>query len=674
MLKDCYAYYEAENARVVIGNSRIEKTLRINGSFVRTERITDRRSGAEWAGESALWQRSPVLGAGETPAVRFRAEAQEKKYGMRPHLKAVLELEGKRGTVWYESVVFPEIAFVFSQSFAEKRGEISGEDAGEETQDSTGIENLEPESAAENIFCGPDTLECIPLGARHLELETIRLNDKSDVNDSLAERQTVPVYQKGRIKKEGNMFRITDYPREDSLLLVKHSPAPSSALRRPDGDLVLTGSRYAALMGSGIDYGAMPPGRVPSYASAVGVGKGDQIWEELWRYSDAFAYRDPRQSLFLMANTWGDRSRDMALSEAFIFEELARCRELGVEILQLDDGWENGVTANSSRKKGGVWGGGYYRDNEDFWKVNEERFPGGLTPIVRKAAEYGIELGLWFGPDSSDDFANADRDIETLWGLYQTYGVRYFKLDGIEIRSKLGEMRFTHILEELTERSRGKICFNLDVTAGDRFGYLYYPQYGTLFVENRYTDWGNYYPHNTFRNLWALSAVLPARRMQMEVLNPRRNREKYEGMPFAPAEYAMDYLFASVLPANPLIWMEVSHLEAEDAGLLARIIAIYKPYARELFESRVIPVGQSPNGRHFSGYVCRSADGSAGHLLLFREQTEQAEYAFRLPETLKQAELSVIYQSAPAEFSCEGPYIRVSYTRPLSFVWLRYTL
>lgn len=671
MLRDCYARYDAGNARILIGNSRVEKVLRLKGSFIRTEKVIDKRNHTEWAGDAALWQRCPVLEGEEQPAVRFETAVEKEQPGVLEHLKAVLEMEGRKGTVWYEFMVFPEIPFVFSQIFAENKGKVNAGEAKAEALSCTGIENLYSQKEAEDVICPADTLDCIPLGTRHLEVETLTFYDKTDIHDSLVERQTVPVYQNCRLEKEGNVFRITDYPHGDSLLLIKHSPTPGSALNRLGGDLVVQGNKYAVLMGNGIDFASMPPGRVPYYASAVGTGKTEQIWEELWRYSRAFSFQDPKHSLFIMSNTWGDRSQDMAVCESFILKELERAHELGVDILQIDDGWESGITANSLRKAGGVWEG-YYSDNGDFWKVNGERFPNGLEPVLEKAADYGIEIGLWFSPDSSRDFINVEKDIETLWGLYRTYGVRCFKLDGVKIRSKLSEMRFIHMLEELTKRSGGEIRFNLDVTAEDRFGYFYCTQYGTLFVENRYTDWGNYYPHNTFKNLWSLAAVIPACRLQMELLNLRRNQEKYEGMPFAPAQYSMDYLFASVIPANPLVWMELSYLAAEDAALLARIIAVYKRYAGELFASRVIPIGDCPNGMRFSGYLCRSTGAGFGHLLLFREQTEEAMYSFRLPDTIPQENITVLYQNAPVEFVCGLHCIRASFSEQRSFVWMRY--
>ena len=102
-----------------------------------------------------------------------------------------------------------------------------------------------------------------------------------------------------------------------------------------------------------------------------------------------------------MSNTWGDRHQDQAICEEFLLKELRRAGEIGVDILQIDDGWECGITSNSKRSSSGVWEG-YYNDSQDFWKVNPERFPHGLEAVIQYADGLGIEAGLWFSPDSSN--------------------------------------------------------------------------------------------------------------------------------------------------------------------------------------------------------------------------------------------------------------------------------
>ena len=673
MFKDCYAYYNKSDGSVHLGNGKIEKIMQIKGSFIRTESVRDTASGQEWSGGKPLWQRCPVLDIDETPVVQFTTDIIDTTYGMQPHLKAVIEMSGSKGTAWYEYIIFPEIAFIYNQNFVSKQGNLKITEEQKHNDNPTGVEEQQIKVSDEDIFCSFDTLDCIPIGQRHVDVKSFKLYDKTDYNDMLVERQNASVYifRNGNLSREGNVFCVNDYTSENSIMMIKHSPTESSALNRKGKDFTMQGSVYATLFGTGIDFTDIPDGKVPYYASAVGVGKTQDIYEEYWRYNTAFCLDDPRKSLYIMSNTWGDRSQDTAVCERFMLKELDRAHQIGVDIVQIDDGWQLGITANSGCKSGGVWEG-YYADNNDFWQVNNQRFPNGLEPIVSKAKSYGIEIGLWFSPDSSNDFFNADKDIETLMSLYNKYGIRYFKLDGVKIRNKLCEMRFIHILQELAGRTKGDIRFNLDVTAEDRFGYLYQPQFGTLFVENRYTDYVNYFPHNTFKNVWNLAQVVPTRRLQMEILNIRRNTDKYDGYLFAPNTYSLDYLFATVMVANPLFWMEMTNLDDDDAQTLAKISGIYKDYKSELFNSRVIPIGNMPNGMAFSGYYCQNADKKSENVILFREATKDHTHTFKLPADVAGKNMKVIYQNAPTDVKINGDSITVEFAKQISFVWLRF--
>ena len=671
MFKDCYAFYDENTGFIKLGNSKIEKVLQVKGTAVRTACVRDTATDFDWSGNS-LWQRCPVFDEDETPSVSFETEIIENPYGMKPHLKAVLCIRGDNGTAWYEYLIFPEVAFIYNQNFASKQGNIEVLEQENKSNAPTGIEQEQNKAEANSINF--DVLDCVPLGSRHLNVNSFKLYDKTDYNDMLVEQQNATVYtfRNGELKRDGNVFCINDYVGGNSLMMIKHSPTESSALNRKGPDFAMQGNVYATLCGTGIDFNDMPDGKVPYYASAVGVGKTDDIYDEMWQYNTAFCLDDPRKALFCMSNTWGDRSQDMAVCESFMLREIERASQMGVDIIQIDDGWQLGVTANSLRKKGGVWEG-YYADNSDFWAVNPERFPSGLKTVVDKAREYGIEFGLWFSPDSSNDFENFEKDVATLMNLYNTYGVRYFKLDGVKIRNKLCEMRFIKLLQELTNLTKGDMRFNLDVTAEDRFGYMYMSQFGTLFVENRYTDFTNYFPHNTFKNLWNLAHVIPTRRLQMELLNTRRNTKNYEGVLFAPNTYSPDYLFATVMVANPLFWMEMSNLHDDYAKTLAKISTVYKNYRQEIFASRVIPVGECPNGMAFSGYACENKDAKVYNIILFREATNEDTYNFKLTKDISKLNAEKIYQNSDIEYEINGDSITVKFGEQRAFIWLRFS-
>lgn len=256
----------------------------------------------------------------------------------------------------------------------------------------------------------------------------------------------------------------------------------------------------------------------------------NRLWEQ-YRAFYRLGWQAPWQRhVLLLSNTWGDRNRDARVCETFVLQEIDRAAALGLDTVQIDDGWQKGTTVNSARPLGGVWEG-YYAADADFWTPHPERFPRGLYPVAEHAAARGVALGLWFSPDSSGEFANWRRDAETLLRLWRTYGVAVFKLDGVKLRTPAARAKYLSLLEMVTAQSGRRVMLQQDITAEQRMGYLAAREYGTLFVENRYTDFGNYYPHRTLRNLWMLARYVPAQRMLFELLNPARNTERYRGRP-----------------------------------------------------------------------------------------------------------------------------------------------
>jgi alpha-galactosidase len=216
-----------------------------------------------------------------------------------------------------------------------------------------------------------------------------------------------------------------------------------------------------------------------------------------------------------------------------------------------------------------------------------------------------------------------------LLGLFQRHGIRSFKLDGIKLRTRLGEARFGRFLDALEHGSGGRIVVVLDVTSEVRQGYFREIEHGVLFLENRYTDWGNYYPYRTLRNVWQLSRWIPAQRLHIECLNPQRNASVYGGDPFAPQRYPISYLYAITMIGHPLAWMEVQHLDAADSAALRHVADWHAANHQRLLTADIQPVGELPNGRSWTGFRFAFPDGHCG-LLVFRDSTEREESVFTI--------------------------------------------
>ncbi len=524
-------------------------------------------------------------------------------------------------------------------------------------------------------ICAPaDAIDLMVLPKGHYDLREVQLIDKSDQNDTLIRESVHPVYNHGwgHEEAEGNLFIFEDRMDGTACMLVKEAPTKASMLGRGECDLYIQKNRYVQLLGNGLNGQELDAKGVYVYGSTMLVGGKEDIvqeWRKLYR-----AMWHGEEHVRVLSNTWGDRNQDKAVCHAFMMKEIDRAHELGVQIVQIDDGWQLGQTANSALGVSHVWEG-YYAANPDFWKVNPQKFPEGLKPLAEYAEGFGIELGLWFSPDSSNEFANWEKDAEVMLGFYRELGVRRFKLDGVKIRTKKCERNYLRLLETLNRESGGRICVNQDITAEIRLGQIYYREFGNLFVENRYTDAGSYYPHNTLKNLWELSKYIPAGKMQFECLNRARNHDRYPAAdPLAPGNYDMEYLFAVTMAASPLIWMEMSNLGEEDAARLAGIISVYRQHQEKIIRGDVIPVGRKPDGLSFTGFDI-SLGEEGGYLILLREWTEEEAFSFEIPSWRgKEIRLEMLRSNAPSvQLERREGGLRMRTDMPRSYVFARYS-
>jgi alpha-galactosidase len=512
---------------------------------------------------------------------------------------------------------------------------------------------------------GDDILDTVAIPQPCLKLTAVKLIDKSDVNDTLLLEERRLVNPIENLSLQGNIFIIADYLAGNTLMLVKEAPVPDSAVAYPGSDLSIPrGGHSARLIGSGLEGAEIGEGETFAYGSTIGAGSGD-LPVLYKRYYRAMRGGGKQKRHYIMSNTWGDRSEGKAICHDFIKREIDSGAELGIDVVQIDAGWHRG----SDFEK-------YYSADPNCWEINRDKFPEGFAPLAEYASGKGVKMGLWFSPDLNNDYENWEKDASIILDFYHSCGIKYFKLDLININNKIAESNFISLLNKISESSGGEIGLNLDITAHKRFGYLYEKHQGILFVENRYTDWVNYYPHRTMRNLWTLAKYFPPERFQFEVLNIRRNQDKYPDIPLAPKYYSMDYLFASVMVSNPLVWLEMFRLEDRDREALGTIIQCYRSVRRDFMTADMYPIGDEPDGLSFTGFQIDSS-GAGGYLLLFREAGGDEEYTFALPRPL--AGMSKLLYPAGMEGCAQWSWeqekadrLTIKLKNPRSFVFLRY--
>jgi alpha-galactosidase len=281
-----------------------------------------------------------------------------------------------------------------------------------------------------------------------------------------------------------------------------------------------------------------------------------------------------------------------------------------------------------------------------------------------------MRFGLWFGPDSSNDFSNWEKDAAKILDLHRTTGIDYVKIDGVKAVSKTGEVNLRRFFDRVMNDSDGKVTFDLDVTAEVRPGYFGMMNVGPLFVENRYTDWHRYWPHQTLRNLWKLAQYVDPVRLRMEFLNQTRNPNQYADDPLAPSAYSPAYLFATTMFSNPLGWFETSNLPANYFAEVAPLVKRWKQERTKLFAGTTVPVGEAPDGVAWTGFVSVAADRRSGYALVFREASTEAEWRMDFP-LLAKGTYTVTPLGGDGSAVLNGGMMSVKIPQARQFLWVR---
>ncbi len=541
--------------------------------------------------------------------IDFKVEHVEADVFRPQHMKVTIENEYEGFKSKRVFMLFPNVAAVVCNQYL-KYSSLKNASANEEKQVS-GKEN-----GLERISDTKSHLGYIGLTASHFKMQAVNFVDATDIHNNLVfEKSIIPFKWEEKLK--GNLLLGSELHTNYSFYILKEAPNNSSQINYPGFDFMVSNSNVSIPF-SGFPMNPKNQEWIQGYSTVMGLAKDKtSCLLELRNYlKNSINYSRDKYEMVMM-NTWGDRGRDGRISEKFIIKELKEAKKLGITHFQIDDGWQQGLSSNSVHQTGNLWD----EWSRDHWLPHKERFPNGLNPVVKKAHQYGIELGLWFHPSNAHSYASWNTDADVIISIYKETGISYFKIDGVEIKDKEAAVNLEKFFTKVKNETNGAVFFNLDLTAGVRGGYFSYRNFGNLFLENRYTDWGNYYPYQTLRNVWMLSRYFPPELLQIEFLNKWRNKEIYpDDDPFAPSNYSFDYLFAIAMVGQPLAWFEATGLPAE-AFEVSNVIYKYRTIQSDFHEGTILPIGEEPSGTSWTGF--QSIKNNAGYFLFFRENNPQ---------------------------------------------------
>lgn len=510
-------------------------------------------------------------------------------------------------------------------------------------------------------------MDQIALGGNHWSLNAVEFIDMSDFNNTLVKPYSGTSYHENTYR--GNLFFFENMESNKGLFFLKEAPCSATQLAYLGADFICNMGQVK-MIGLGVTASDLQGHEwTKGYSFVTGVFAGGELERltALRNYQKNIRKQLPERDEMIVMNTWGDRGNLSRLNEEFCIKQIEACAKLGITHFQLDYGWQDGYDEGAYLH--------VYDNNPNFWTPKKRLFPNGLSPIIKRGKELGVDVALYINPSLSNNNEDWEKDADALIKMYREYGVKMFKVDGQKMPTKLAEERTRKMYDKIMRETDGSFVHNMDITAGVRGGYFMFTEYGNMFLENRYTEWSNYYPYKTLRNLWMLSRYVPAEKLLIEFPNKWKNQDKYSNNDmFAPINYSFEYLFATTMAAQPLAWMDAADLP-EEVFANQKVIKEYRKIQHDFHLGTILPIGNEPSGKSWTGF--QSIRNDKGYLLVFRENTSNATAKIKtwLPEGKKVELIPVVGEGKKTnqKISDEGT-VSVHLPEINSFVLYKYSV
>lgn len=373
---------------------------------------------------------------------------------------------------------------------------------------------------------------------------------------------------------------------------------------------------------------------------------------------------DESRDIYIQANTWGsDRGRN-ASKEENVLVELESQKDLGIDIQQIDDGWQAVSIrySDSQKEKEGDEG------NND-WHVRKDWYPDGWKNVVAKSEETGVKLGLW----------GAAQPI-TLGALkwnYDNGGFVTYKLDFADLGTHQQMDELTGKVREFIKYTNHKVRVNWDLTENaPRYGYYWAKEYGCVYLENRKPKVPQnaiYVPSLALRDIWQLSKYTNVNRFQTSIQNiDMVDKERSDAY-----LYNHPYCVAIGLVGTPLFFQETHFYSKSAKDEIRPVLENYKQHRNSMFNQYVFPIGDDPDNNSWTGFQWIDSNKRSGYLMIFRElnnQDDEMPIALRFIKS-KRLEITNLMDGSSNEVQVDahGKYT-LTINRPADYRFLKYQI
>lgn len=440
---------------------------------------------------------------------------------------------------------------------------------------------------------------------------------------------------------------------EYGVIAVKESP---KAVNQP---AYLTGAFFSSPTGLSMTGWGLAPQEIVADRfrdcwatwSIVYSGGNDGQQKALKQFDIARYPVDVKRDAIILSNTWGPANPGgmQFTSEDFVLKEIEAVGKLGIDVMQIDDGWQ--------KSGGGPGASNFLPKYKNGWK-----------DIKAAAEKAGVRMGLWMATRNSKTeelcqnvdelgYVSWKADFEHLFSR-DDYENRYAKYRTVMKRS-WGNVQFT-------------LCPEYDAP---RYGWYNAQEYGSLYFQNIQEGQPihlTFVPFQVLRQHWFMAKYFPANKLQVMLQNPERTRKDVSDAHL----HRHDYCFAMGLAFVPEFFQSAQYLSETGKQQLLPLIAAYKTARPDIFTSTTYPIGEEPNNASWTGFqMVSTTRDNGGHLLLFRElhspeSTAKVQLKFLAGKTLALINL-LTGEKSETKVDADGK-LEFTMNKPGDFRLLRY--
>jgi hypothetical protein len=366
--------------------------------------------------------------------------------------------------------------------------------------------------------------------------------------------------------------------------------------------------------------------------------------------------------MHILIDTWGsdwqneeyDKIYGRENSEFSVIEkEIKSAADLGIDIVRIDDGWQEGATKS-----------------KNSWHPNTKvGYDAHWAKTKKLAEENNVRIGLWAAIRfiTQEEMLTNQKELDVA-----TWKFDFDKLDDHDsFATRMKGIR--EFLKKTNYSTQTSWCPEYD---DQRYGwYSAARECGPMYFQNIQNNLPNhlaYVPYITLRHHWMMAKYYNMNDLQCHWQNPSRTNPKFSDA----NQHSQSYAALSAFMAAPSCFMLTQLLEPQEREELKKIIGIYKEHRKEIFESYVFPIGNEPNNASWTGFQMYHPEKKTGYLMVFRElhnKENTAEMKLRFIQDNKIKVTNLENNHAEIQESQKG-WVQFSINKPAAYRFLKYEI